>query len=159
MSNCIPCPPCENDEPLICEPFGAVSIGTRVVVEDDSFCTKTLQSPSQKSYMVWDGGVKWDSNISDWQTITQNYIASAGEKLSINTTSGSVQITLPVNPAQYAEIVMADHFASWGTNNVYVLRNGSLIENAPDNLTLNTTWPNQITLRFEGATWRVYAIL
>jgi hypothetical protein len=159
MSNCIPCPPCENDEPLICEPFGAVSIGNRVVVEDDSFCTKTLQSPSQKSYMVWDGGVKWDSNISDWQTITQNYIASDGEKLSINTTSGSVQITLPANPAQYSEIVMADSTGSWGTNNVYVLRNGSLIENVPDNLTLNTTWPNQITLRFEGATWRVYAIL
>lgn len=159
MNNCIPCPPCEDQEPLVCEPYGTVAKGNRVMVEDDAFCTKTLQTPSQKSYMVWDGGVKWASNISGWKTITQNYFASADERLSVNTTAGSVQITLPVNPAQYAEIVMADHFASWGTNNVFVLRNGSLIENVPDNLTLNTTWPNQITLRFEGATWRVYAIL
>jgi hypothetical protein len=159
MSNCIPCPPCEDQEPLICEPYGTVTTGNRVMVEDDAFCTKTLQAPTQKSYMVWDGGVKWDSNVSGWQTVTQNHIASVGEKLSVNTTSGQLQITLPANPPQYAEIVMADHYGSWGTNNVFVLRNGSLIENIPDNLTLNTTWPSQITLRFEGATWRVYAIL
>jgi hypothetical protein len=159
MTNCVPCPPCEDQEPLVCEPYGTITKGNRVMVEDDAFCTKTLQTPTQKSYMIWDQGVKWESNISGWKTITQNYFASAEEKLSVNTSSGSVQITLPANPQQYAEIVMADHYGSWGTNNAYVNRNGSLIENVPDNLTLNTTWPNQITLRFEGATWRVYAIL
>jgi hypothetical protein len=159
MTNCIPCPPCEDQEPLVCEPYGTVAYGNRLVVEDDAFCTKTLQTPQEKSYIVWDGKVKWESNTSGWESITKNHIAASGEKLSVNTTAGSVQITLPANPAQYAEIVMADHFASWGTNNVFIDRNGSLIENLQDNLTLNTTWPNQITLRFEGATWRVYAIL
>ncbi len=93
MSNCIPCPPCEGDEPLVCEPYGTVTTGNRV------------------------------------------------------------------NPAQFEEIIFADHYASWGTNNVIVLRNGSLIEGVTQDLILNTTWPNQITLRFEGSTWRVYSIL
>lgn len=159
MTNCIPCPPCEGDDPLVCEPYGTVTLGNRVLVEDDAFCTKTLTSPTEKSTLTWDNGIKWESGITGWQSITQNHTTKNGEKLSVNTSAGSVQITLPANPANFTEIVMADHSSSWGTNNVYVLRNGSLIENMPDNLTLNTTWPSQIILRFEGATWRVYAIL
>jgi hypothetical protein len=162
MSNCIPCPPCEDQEPLVCEPYGAVTSANRVLVEDDAFCTKSLQTPTQKSNLVWDGKVKWvadDGNLGNWKTITQNYVAVNGDKLSVNTTSGSLQVTLPQNPPQYAEIVIADHYGSWATNNVFVIRNGSLIENVADNLTLNTSWPNQITLRFEGATWRVFSII
>jgi len=60
MSNCIPCPPCEGDLPLTCEPYGTVSVGNRVVVEDDAFCTKTLTNPATKSWLIWDNGIKWE---------------------------------------------------------------------------------------------------
>jgi hypothetical protein len=60
MSNCIPCPPCEGDEPLICEPYGTVTTGNRVMVEDDAFCTKTIANPSAKATLTWDNGVKWE---------------------------------------------------------------------------------------------------
>jgi len=60
MSNCIPCPPCETDIPLTCEPYGTVSVGNRVVVEDDAFCTKTLTNPATKSWLIWDNGIKWE---------------------------------------------------------------------------------------------------
>jgi hypothetical protein len=81
------------------------------------------------------------------------------EKLSVNSLTGPFSIFLPQNPAQFEEIIFADHYTSWGTNNVTISRNGSLIENLADDLVLNTTWPNQIILRFEGSTWRVYAII
>lgn len=60
MSNCTPCPPCESDLPLTCEPYGTVSVGNRVVVEDDAFCTKTLTNPASKSWLIWDNGIKWE---------------------------------------------------------------------------------------------------
>lgn len=158
MSTCIPCPPCEAEIPLTCEPYGTVSIGNRVVVEDDAFCTKTLATPQSYSTLVYDDGVKWVSGAG-WKSITTNYFAVSLDKLSVNTSTGPLQIILPSTPGQFEEIVMADHFNSWGTNNPIVLRNGSLIENVADDLVLNTNWPNQIILRFEGATWRVYAII
>jgi hypothetical protein len=60
MTNCIPCPPCEEDLPLTCEPYGTVSVGNRAVVEDDAFCTKTLTNPATKSWLIWDNGIKWE---------------------------------------------------------------------------------------------------
>jgi hypothetical protein len=158
MSNCIPCPPCEGDEPLICEPYGTVNTGNRVLVEDDAFCTKTLATPSAPSTLVWDNGIKWLAG-QGWQAISSTYSAKNGDKLSVNSTTGPFNITLPPSPAQFDEIILADHYDSWGTNNVTVLRNGALIENAADNLVLDTSWPNQIILRFQGSTWRVYSII
>jgi hypothetical protein len=59
MSNCIPCPPCQGDEPLVCEPYGTVTTGNRIMVEDDAFCTKTLANPSVPANLIWDNGIKW----------------------------------------------------------------------------------------------------
>lgn len=158
MSNCIPCPPCQDDIPLTCEPYGTVSVGNRVVVEDDAFCTKTLATPSAFATLTWDNGVKW-TTAAGWKAISSTHFAKAGDKLSVNSITGPFQITLPQNPNQFDEIVFADHYNSWGTNNVTIFRNGSLIENLTEDLVLNTTWPTQITLRFEGSTWRVYSIV
>jgi hypothetical protein len=102
--------------------------------------------------------VKWLA-AEGWQKITATHYAKAGEKLSVNSVTGPFNIILPQNPAQFDEIIFADHYTSWGTNNVTINRNGSLIENLAEDLILNTTWPNQIILRFEGSTWRVYAII
>lgn len=158
MSNCIPCPPCQSEDPLICEPYGTVETGNRIVVEDDAFCTKTLASPSGAATLVYDGGVRWALGTG-WQSVTQTHFAKNGEKLSVNSSTGSVIVYLPQNPGQFEEIFFADQSGSWGTNNVTLLRNGSLIEGVLEDLVLNTSWPNQIILRFEGSTWRVYAII
>ena len=64
MTTCTPCPPCEGDLPLTCEPYGTVSVGNRVVVEDDAFCTKTLANPTTPSSLVWDNGIKWEPSTS-----------------------------------------------------------------------------------------------
>lgn len=156
MNTCIPCPPCQDDIPLTCEPYGNVSVGNRLVVEDDAFCTKTLATPSEPSTLTWDNGVKWTAFNSEWKAITSTHLAKAGEKLSVNSSGGSIIITLPLDPAQFDEIIFADQNNSWGTNNVFVNRNGSLIENVNQDLVLDTTWPIQFTMRFQGSTWRVF---
>jgi hypothetical protein len=156
MNTCTPCPPCEDDLPLTCEPYGTVTTGNRVLVEDDAFCTKTLVTPSEPSTLTWDNGVKWTAFNSEWKAITSTYLAKAREKLSVNSSGGSIIITLPLNPMQFDEIIFADQNNSWGTNNVFVNRNGSLIENVNQDLVLDTTWPIQFTLRFQGSTWRVF---
>jgi len=58
--SCTPCPPCDFEEPLTCEPYGVITTGNRVMVEDDAFCTKTLETPAAKSTLVWNDGVKWE---------------------------------------------------------------------------------------------------
>jgi hypothetical protein len=126
-----------------------------VVVEDDAFCTKTISSPSVPSTLAWDNGVKWIV-AQGWLSISSQHYAKNGEKLSINSSGGPILIVLPEAPAQFNEIVFADHFNSWGTNNVTVSRNGSFIENVPQDLILDTTWPIQFTLRYQGSTWRVF---
>lgn len=155
MSNCIPCPPCEGDEPLVCDPYGTITKGNRVLVEDDAFCTKTLETPVGISTLVWDNGVKWLVG-QGWKSITTTHSAMSGEKLSVNSSGGPILIILPASPNQFDEIIFADQFNSWGTNNITIQRSGSLIENLAQDLVCDTTWPIQFTLRFQGSTWRVF---
>jgi len=79
MTNCIPCPPCEAEVPLVCEPYGTVAAGNRVVVEDDAFCTNALANPSGPSTLIWDNEVRWErrNNLS-LQAFSNNAAAVAG---------------------------------------------------------------------------------
>jgi hypothetical protein len=158
MSNCTPCTPANDELPIFCDPFPATDTAKRLLVEDEAFCQKALTSPTTPSSLVWDNGIKWLTQ-NGWKAISSTYFAKNGDKLSVNSVTGIFSIILPQNPPQFTEIVFADHYNSWGTNNVTINRNGSLIENLTDDLVLNTTWPTQITLRFEGSTWRVYSIV
>jgi hypothetical protein len=158
MSNCTPCTPANNELPIFCDPNPATDTAKRLLVEDEAFCQKALTSPTAYSTLIWDGSIKW-AQSSGWQSISSAYFAKAGDKLSVNTSGGVVQITLPATPNQFDEITFADHYNAWGTNNVIVKRNGSLIEGVTQDLYLNTSWPTQITLRYEGSTWRVFSIV
>lgn len=158
MSNCTPCPPSSNDLPIFCDPNPSTTLGKRLLVEDEAFCQKALASPTSYSTLIWDGSIKWSQTVG-WQSITSAYFAKAGDKLSVNTSGGSVLITLPASPNQFDEIIFSDHYNAWGTNNVIVQRNGSLIEGLTQDLYLNTSWPTQITLRYEVSTWRVFSII
>lgn len=102
MSNCIPCPPCEGDAPLVCEPYGVVTTGKRLMVEDDAFCTKTLSSPQTSSVLSYDNGIKWiDGSNNDLLSIKsgkpQFIDGSAAEPLQLaslqsNTGTSDVRI-------------------------------------------------------------------
>jgi hypothetical protein len=46
MSYCTPCPPCDSNFPLLCEPLETTANGKRLVVEDSAACQKTIQTPA-----------------------------------------------------------------------------------------------------------------
>jgi hypothetical protein len=55
MSYCTPCPPCDTEFPLLCEPLETTSNGKRLVVEDSAACQKTIQTPASQQVFKTDG--------------------------------------------------------------------------------------------------------
>lgn len=55
MSYCTPCPPCDMEYPLLCEPLETTANGKRLVVEDSAACQKTIQTPVAQQVLKTDG--------------------------------------------------------------------------------------------------------
>jgi len=55
MSYCTPCPPCDSEFPLLCEPLETTANGKRLVVEDSAACQKTIQTPVAQQVLKTDG--------------------------------------------------------------------------------------------------------
>ena len=65
---------------------------------------------------------------SVWNASSTNVNASAGDKLFIDVSSGTVQVTLPAGPSMGDEIRIIDGEGNAATNNIIVARNGSKIQ-------------------------------
>ena len=86
---------------------------------------------------------------------TANYTAVNGDGIIADTTAGAFTVTLPASPSAGNAVYITDGGA-WGTNNLTVGRNGSTIEGAAENLTLDITGA-AVQCIFDGTTWQVYA--
>jgi len=66
MSYCTPCPPCDTEFPLLCEPLETTANGKRLVVEDSAACQKTIQSPVAQQVLKTDGAgnLTWTNGAS-----------------------------------------------------------------------------------------------
>lgn len=66
MSYCTPCPPCDTEYPLLCEPLETTANGKRLVVEDSAACQKTIQSPVAQQVLKTDGAgnLTWTNGAS-----------------------------------------------------------------------------------------------
>ena len=56
MSYCTPCPPCDTNFPLLCEPLETIANGKRLVVEDSAACQKTIQTPPNGQVLTSNNG-------------------------------------------------------------------------------------------------------
>ena len=67
MSYCTPCPPCDTNFPLLCEPLETTANGKRLVVEDSAACQKTIQSPVVQQVLKTDGigNLTWTNGDND----------------------------------------------------------------------------------------------
>jgi hypothetical protein len=95
--------------------------------------------------------------VNDWAKKTANYTAISCDRIAADTTAGAFTITLPASPAALDWVLISDIAQKWGTNNLTVARNNSLINGLAENLVCDTT--GEILLRYEGTTqgWRVFA--
>ena len=92
---------------------------------------------------------------ASWTTRTADYTAVAGDRIVANTTAAAFTITLPASPANYTEIVFADHYNQWATRNLTIARNNQNINGLAEDLVCNVAGV-QFTMRYEGTTWRIY---
>ena len=73
-----------------------------------------------------------------WQSVqTASFTAVAGNAYPVNTTSAAITVTLPASPSAGNIVQLTDYAGTWATNNVTVGRNGSNINGAAANYTLN----------------------
>jgi hypothetical protein len=95
--------------------------------------------------------------VNAWAKKTANYTAISCDRIAADTTAGAFTITLPASPAALDWVLISDIAQKWGTNNLTVARNNSLINGLAENLVCDTT--GEILLRYEGTTqgWRVFA--
>lgn len=87
---------------------------------------------------------------------TSAYTASAGDGIIADSSGGAFTITLPATPSA-GDIVSIVDGAAWATNNVTVARNGSTIEGAAENLTLDVSGI-ALDLIYDGSTWQLYPL-
>lgn len=66
MSYCTPCPPCDSEFPLLCDPLETTANGKRLVVEDSAACQKTIQTPVAQQVLKTDGigNLTWTNGAS-----------------------------------------------------------------------------------------------
>ncbi len=91
--------------------------------------TLTFSTPPQNGYsievMAFDSITigNQSSPGTDWQTAikTSNFTAAAGDGYFVNTTSGSVNVTLPTPPTVGNEVVIQDYAGTFDTNELILV--------------------------------------
>lgn len=75
--------------------------------------------------------------LSAWTEKSSAYTASAGDRLIVDVSSSTVTITLPASPGLGDEVAIIDGSSNAATNNITIARNGSNIDGAAADLTID----------------------
>jgi hypothetical protein len=139
---------------------GSITTSSNLSVSGTSTLTGNV-TISTGNLSVGSGTISGKINLN-WISKTNanpNETVSAGELISADTRSGAFTLKLPANPSKFHQVVFADHYKTWDTNNLTIDRNTKLIEGLAENLTCNVAG-KQFTLRYEEVTigWRIYTL-
>ncbi len=98
MSYCTPCPPCDTEYPLLCEPLETTANGKRLVVEDSAACQKTIQTPVAQQVLKTDGAgnLTWTNGASG--TILRKDTTGLVEFATLNSVLQSAPVDLGSQP-------------------------------------------------------------
>lgn len=69
--------------------------------------------------------------------VDENYVASVGNELLVDSSDGPIEITLPASPMELDEVKIVDIMNTFNDNNVTVLRNGNKIKDEELDLILD----------------------
>ena len=141
---------------------GSISTSSNLSVSGTSTLTGNV-TISTGNLSVGSGMISGKIN-PNWISKTNannNETVSAGELISADTRSAAFTLKLPANPSKFHQVVFADHYKTWDTNNLTIDRNTKFIEGLAENLNCNVAG-KQFTLRYEEGTtigWRIYTTL
>jgi len=93
----------------------------------------TLASGATQSGFGREGSVDWQTTIK-----TGDFTAVSGEGYFINTTSGTITMTLPSSPSVGDIVALKDYANTFDTNNLTIDRNGSNISGLASNAIIST---------------------
>ena len=91
--------------------------------------------------------------LDTWTKQTANYVASSGNRIIADTSTGSFNITLPATPNMGDYVIITDGY-NFATNSITILNNGSTIEGQSSNVVINV---GSVDLEFvyDGSTWQI----
>jgi len=95
--------------------------------------------------------------LAAWSIVTAATGILNKEQFIVNTSSGGFSISLPASPSLGHTVVLQDG-ASWYTNNLTILPNGSTIEGQSGDLILDVT-NVLVYLIYDGTTWQVVSTI
>jgi hypothetical protein len=93
-----------------------------------------------------EGSVDWQTSIK-----TSDFTAVSGEGYFVNTTSGTITVTLPASPSAGAIVSVKDYANTADTNAITLARNGSNIDGAANDVEM-TTEGISVTIVYADAT-------
>jgi hypothetical protein len=91
------------------------------------------------------GAVTWDTTAK-----TGNFTAVGGNGYFVNTTSGSITVTLPSSPSAGDVVGIADYANTADTNKITIARNGSNIQGEADNFDIKQEGMSVVLLYVDG---------
>lgn len=94
-------------------------------------------------------GPQGDPGINPWEVVTTTRTAADGDRLQCSTAGGAFTVTLPLDPAEGAEVWIYKS----GSADLTLARNGETIGGAAENLTVDVDDVTLI-LNFRNGTWR-----
>jgi hypothetical protein len=99
-----------------------------------------------------DNGAFQGLAVLSWDTTakTASFTAVAGNGYFVNTTSGSITVTLPSSPSAGDQVAIKDYAATAGTNKIVLARNGSNINGAAADADIVTNGESATLLYVDG---------
>jgi hypothetical protein len=91
------------------------------------------------------GTVDWDTTAK-----TASFTAVSGNGYFVNTTSGAITATLPASPSAGDIVGFNDYARNFGTNNLTIARNGSLIQGVATDITISTNGQSLMFVYVDG---------
>lgn len=88
------------------------------------------------------------------QRVDSNYTLAPGEGISVDTTTGPVEINLPASPVLNDSVIIADGGGDKIFKPAYIRRNGSTINGVDEDLEFNVPL-TRLSFVFDSTTWRM----
>jgi hypothetical protein len=147
MSYCTPCPPCDSEFPLLCEPLETTANGKRLVVEDSAACQKTIQSPVAQQVLKTDGAgnLTWTNGASG--TVLRKDATGLLEFATLNSVLQSGPVDLGSQPLTTTGAVSVGSLASTGAITATSVTATGIVTAASVSLGANPTTNLQATTK------------
>jgi len=137
--------------------LNGIEAGATVYTEsdfDEDFSNKTTDDLTEgTSNLYYTSSKAKEDTLGNWQIITSNYTASSFERLLVDTSGGSVTVTLPANPSVGSWIRFADAASTWGDSSSSLSVDGNTKNILGSATYEKTTSDDPFSLVYTGSRW------